>query len=98
MSIISSFISAFIRELDREFPDENIDIDFWNEIYSSHPPKDTLETIINEVNDNVCIICFESYKIKEKINILQCKHTFHITCITKWLNKCETCPICRRKI
>jgi len=28
---------------------------------------------------------------------LQCKHTFHATCIAKWLVMSRTCPICRNQ-
>lgn len=45
--------------------------------------------------DNIlCIICLE--KKKDKC-VLPCGHIYHENCISKWLNKNPTCPICRNK-
>jgi hypothetical protein len=45
-----------------------------------------------------CAICSEEYsEINAKIT-LKCKHEFCESCITKWINKSNTCPTCRRSI
>lgn len=53
----------------------------------------------DEIIDDTCSICFDTYKInqyKRKLN--NCNHTFHKKCIDKWFKKNidnMTCPICR---
>lgn len=44
-----------------------------------------------------CPICFE--KINNHFIILncQCHNSYHSKCITKWLNKKNTCPTCRKR-
>ena len=45
-----------------------------------------------------CAICLENM-IEENINpllfLLPCRHSFHNDCITAWLKKSSTCPLCR---
>jgi NACalpha-BTF3-like transcription factor len=45
----------------------------------------------------VCSICFESLE-DDKIHTTKCSHSYHKECLEKWLNKNNTCPICRTKI
>ena len=53
-------------------------------------------------NDNLlldeCSICLEKYKKNEKIINLNCSHSFHQNCLSKWLNNNNTCPQCRENI
>ena len=44
-----------------------------------------------------CSICLESFKNKELYSST-CKHTFHKSCIDKWLDKDNSCPLCRTKL
>jgi len=51
---------------------------------------------MDEELTDVCAICSEEYsEINAKIT-LKCKHEFCESCITKWINKSNTCPTCRR--
>jgi NACalpha-BTF3-like transcription factor len=45
----------------------------------------------------VCSICFESLE-DDKIHTTKCSHSYHKECLEKWLNRNNTCPICRTKI
>lgn len=36
----------------------------------------------------------KNYAIKE----LHCKHMFHLRCLREWLQKRDTCPVCRSKV
>jgi hypothetical protein len=68
-------------------------------------------TIINDINDNECLICLE-YKIHneycENIHIVlyklqyyshcNCNCYAHMICLNNWINKQKKCPICREKI
>lgn len=55
-----------------------------------------------ESYDNNCTICLE--KLKSKMVILNCGHSFHVECINTWIksqyNKgiVSICPLCRQTI
>jgi hypothetical protein len=43
-------------------------------------------------------ICLDIMKPEiDEIDILNCKHIFHINCINKWKIKSNDCPYCREK-
>jgi hypothetical protein len=52
----------------------------------------------NELLITNCSICLEDYKNKEKYFHLECNHKYHEKCLKLWLNKNNTCPICRYDI
>ena len=43
----------------------------------------------------LCAICLSSYSSSEGRSTLPCKHTYHSRCITEWLSRNPTCPLCR---
>jgi Ring finger domain len=47
-----------------------------------------------------CAICLEPFQIGIEISysmdVAQCQHEYHTTCITEWLMKHVECPYCRR--
>uniref|UniRef100_A0A915EUV7 RING-type domain-containing protein n=1 Tax=Ditylenchus dipsaci TaxID=166011 RepID=A0A915EUV7_9BILA len=43
-----------------------------------------------------CIICSDELEY-EDVACLSCGHTFHFTCIDKWIKKKSDCPICRKR-
>lgn len=43
-----------------------------------------------------CPICFENVSTGERK--LGCNHVFHAACISKWLEKAHTCPVCRAAV
>lgn len=43
-----------------------------------------------------CRICLEDYIFKEPLKLLECSHIFHENCISKWFNKSNKCPICKK--
>ncbi|KAM5432096.1 putative RING-type E3 ubiquitin transferase [Microsporum ferrugineum] len=45
-----------------------------------------------------CSICMDSVEVGTEVAMLPCKHWFHDTCITAWLNEHDTCPHCRQGI
>ena len=63
---------------------------------------------------NKCSICWDTIYILDKwtrlsmglsvvsknnnIRTLICNHKFHNTCINKWLDSHNTCPLCRREV
>ncbi|CAG0886262.1 unnamed protein product [Darwinula stevensoni] len=47
-----------------------------------------------------CPICLKPYSDDEDEvgATLPCKHTFHKSCVTLWLNKTNSCPLCRHEL
>lgn len=45
--------------------------------------------------DTTCSICQSKYENKDKLLELICQHYYHKDCILKWLDRSNTCPICR---
>jgi len=70
-------------------------------------PTNTPSNIINslerfEINEsnfiesNHCSICYEP--LNNVCVKLRCEHSFHEHCITNWLNRRNTCPLCRHPV
>jgi hypothetical protein len=69
---------------------------------------------ISYINTNSeCLICLDdtmiiasdgfdkTFRIKDNTNIIttcNCNGTYHNKCLTNWLNKSQSCPICRKDI
>lgn len=48
-------------------------------------------------NENIeCVICTEKVKKNALVTSLNCTHSFHKTCIKKWLKASTKCPLCRQ--
>ena len=47
--------------------------------------------------DEMCSICLEDAKDNDRWGHLKCGHAFHEGCVSTWLNKNPTCPMCRAK-
>jgi hypothetical protein len=54
------------------------------------------ETMKIEIEKN-CAICFENFDFNVGVP-MPCMHVFHIKCIRDWLEKGNTCPLCRFKL
>ena len=57
----------------------------------------TPEDLVDE-NNRECCICFEEHNIHDKVTRLPCAHIYHPSCITQWLVKHCTCPVCRYEL
>jgi hypothetical protein len=42
-----------------------------------------------------CAVCKDSFVVREKVLKLPCGHLYHSDCIMPWLERHNTCPICR---
>ncbi|NWW79686.1 PJA2 ligase, partial [Climacteris rufus] len=70
----------------------------------THPPA-TQETIVclphiivkgdRKGQEQCCPICCSEYVDGETITELPCHHLFHKPCVTRWLQRSGTCPVCR---
>ncbi|XP_066470825.1 E3 ubiquitin-protein ligase Praja-2 [Tiliqua scincoides] len=76
------------------------------DVEQAHPPasKESIDClpqiIITEEHNAVgqeqcCAICCSEYIKEEIATELPCHHFFHKPCITLWLQKSGTCPVCR---
>ncbi|XP_074057344.1 E3 ubiquitin-protein ligase Praja-2 isoform X3 [Macrotis lagotis] len=76
------------------------------DVDQAHPPasKESIDclpqTIVTEDHTAVgqeqcCAICCSEYIKDEIITELPCSHFFHKPCVTLWLQKSGTCPVCR---
>ena len=45
-----------------------------------------------------CIICLTNYTENNKCSELYCGHTYHTSCIKKWMDYREVCPLCNTKL
>lgn len=45
-----------------------------------------------------CTICFDDYKIGNRIKFLPCNHHFHLECIDEWFNVKDSCPLCKKNV
>ena len=67
---------------------------------STPTPENILNTLervhVDENDERQCSICFENLS-GSCIN-LRCNHLFHEQCITRWLQRHSTCPVCRHEV
>lgn len=55
--------------------------------------------VLEGSGEEECSICLEEYKSGEtRATISTCNHSFHAFCIKTWLDKEDTCPLCRGHI
>eukprot|EP00760_Papus_ankaliazontas_P008773 PhM_4_TR13925/c0_g1_i1/m.100653 len=45
-----------------------------------------------------CVMCLEQYEDGAEIMTVPCMHRFHKDCVTQWLIRDGTCPLCRHPI
>ncbi|NXQ33059.1 PJA2 ligase, partial [Alaudala cheleensis] len=70
----------------------------------THPPasKETIDCLPQIIvagdyngQEQCCTICCSDYVEGEIITELPCRHLFHKPCVTLWLQRSGTCPVCR---
>ncbi|ETV85189.1 hypothetical protein H257_03014 [Aphanomyces astaci] len=49
-----------------------------------------------DVSDEMCPICLVDYTPGQELRQLPCNHRYHPPCIDEWLQKNQTCPMCKR--
>jgi len=52
-------------------------------------------TEVDEARELNCPICLATYEEGDETVKLPCAHRFHLSCIVPWLQKTNTCPVCR---
>ena len=53
---------------------------------------------LNNISEEICSICLETYTKNDIINILKCGHKYHDKCIDGWIETNNNCPLCRLSI
>ncbi|XP_042306016.1 E3 ubiquitin-protein ligase Praja-2 isoform X2 [Sceloporus undulatus] len=103
MEVTSMFMEMTYQRLQTALAHlESLAID----VEQAHPPasKESIEClpqiIITDDHNAVgqeqcCAICCSEYIKEEIVTELPCHHFFHKPCITLWLQKSGTCPVCR---
>ena len=56
------------------------------------------DEFIKNTKESICPICQDNYSISDKICYLPCFHFFHSSCIKKWLEINNRCPLCNNNI
>ncbi|CAH0552765.1 unnamed protein product [Brassicogethes aeneus] len=79
-----------------------------NQMDSTGPPpvsKETIDalTVVEVTEEQVqsklqCSVCWEDFRLREKVRQLPCLHIYHEPCIRPWLELHGTCPICRQNL
>lgn len=50
-------------------------------------------------NATECVVCLSALEDEEMAKLLpNCKHSFHVGCIDRWLASHSTCPLCRAMV
>ncbi|KFQ84484.1 E3 ubiquitin-protein ligase Praja-2, partial [Phoenicopterus ruber ruber] len=74
------------------------------DVEQAYPPatKETIDCLPQIIitddhngQEQCCTICCSEYVKDEIITELPCHHLFHKPCVTLWLQKSGTCPVCR---
>lgn len=60
--------------------------------------KDNKRTILNAVDTCTCPVCQDELSIGDKVIDLKCNHSFCEDCIIPWLEKHNSCPLCRMEM
>lgn len=49
----------------------------------------------NNLEPPMCTVCCENILIDKKGMFMPCGHIYHPDCLKPWLEKNNTCPVCR---
>ncbi|XP_054265843.1 E3 ubiquitin-protein ligase RNF181-like [Macrosteles quadrilineatus] len=59
---------------------------------------DALPNITVSKEEGECTICLKPWETGDSARQMPCKHTFHPQCILPWLEKTNSCPLCRHEL
>ena len=62
------------------------------------PLNETTEDDDEQEKTEICMICHEEFEDGEELRRLMCMCSYHKSCIDKWLEDHDTCPVDRRNI
>ena len=70
-------------------PQSTVDFEIMNKLEKRMVNQELLDKA------DKCVICLDSFKKDEEVNILRCEHLYHCACLKTWLEMHPTCPMCR---
>ena len=88
--ILRKDIPLIMEEVLNNLKDEQMAIE--EDIVQEHKDKD----MDGEPLEDVCAICIEI--LVDEIEVLDCSHEYHTSCITEWMRQNPVCPECRAHI
>ena len=50
--------------------------------------------ILNNFENNECVICLDNMIKGENVIIIKCGHKYHTKCLNEWFLRKKICPIC----
>ncbi|XP_046741424.1 E3 ubiquitin-protein ligase RNF181-like [Diprion similis] len=82
------------------------DFGMWEELGQGQrlAPPASKEAISNlkdvklDENAHQCPVCLKAFDAASSIKSMPCRHSFHNECITPWLEKTNSCPLCRYEL
>lgn len=51
--------------------------------------------LVTVVSEETCAVCQEALPVGSKAKAMPCKHLFHDDCLIQWVEKNNSCPMCR---
>ncbi|KAG7167238.1 E3 ubiquitin-protein ligase RNF181-like isoform X2 [Homarus americanus] len=73
--------------------------------FGERPPPPTSKEFIDQLTTSTvsqrggqCPVCLKEWTEGEEMKELPCKHKFHPACILPWLEKTNSCPMCRYEL
>ncbi|KAK3930450.1 E3 ubiquitin-protein ligase RNF181 [Frankliniella fusca] len=82
------------------------DFGMWEELGTKNklPPPASKQAVaglnVSVIQDegNQCPVCLKNFEKGEEVKEMPCQHTFHSGCILPWLQKTNSCPLCRHEL
>mmetsp|Transcript_43458 Transcript_43458/g.55813 ORF Transcript_43458/g.55813 Transcript_43458/m.55813 type:complete len:295 (+) Transcript_43458:77-961(+) len=62
------------------------------------PDVAVTEEDLKDEGNSTCCVCLEDYELGERVTRLPCGHLLHCECVSGWLKKHCTCPVCRYEL
>ncbi|KAL0483494.1 E3 ubiquitin-protein ligase [Acrasis kona] len=81
--------------------------EFYNSMHNIKPPtsksalRDMEVVFFDKNRDKLypeCPVCQDDFKQDEQLNKIECNHLFHKKCLREWLERHNTCPMCRHEL
>eukprot|EP00741_Cyanophora_paradoxa_P002226 tig00000571_g2158.t1 len=51
-----------------------------------------------KAKQNECPVCREEFALHQDVRKMECGHVFHDDCLIQWLERHNTCPLCRHEL
>lgn len=71
-----------------------------HEVYdpSKIAQQDDMIDLTIDNDTTTCSICLDDYVPGDAMIVLACHHKYHVNCITSWLKRDSTCPLCKQRV